>query len=71
MLLIFGSIALAFTGLLSMFLVARKKRAGWIIGIACDLLSLPYDITTRQYGYVATSAVALAIAGSAFRRWKQ
>ena len=52
-----GSAVLAALNLTVMALLARSVPAGWLLGLAEMTLGIPYDIVTRQYGFVAVSAV--------------
>lgn len=56
-----GSTILALTDLASMWLLARHHRAGWAIGIATEALWTPYNITTRQYGFLALTIVSVPV----------
>jgi hypothetical protein len=71
MLLTIGSVVLASAGLASQGLLARKHRAGWVAGLVAQVLAVPYDLVTRQYGFVALSAVAMAICVRGWRNWSQ
>lgn len=69
LLLTAGSVVLAILMLLSTYLISRKQREGWLVSIICNVVAVPYDYFTRQYGFWAVSAVSLAIAISAWVRW--
>lgn len=68
-LLTLGSAVIATVGLLATLLLSRKCRCGWLISILTSLLAVPYDLATRQYGFVATGIVGLAIAIRGYRTW--
>ena len=40
-----------------MALLARSVPAGWLLGLAELAIGVPYDIVTRQFGFVAVSVV--------------
>jgi hypothetical protein len=71
MLLTIGSVVLASVGLASQGLLARKHRAGWVAGLVAQVLAVPYDLVTRQFGFVALSAVAMGICVRGWRNWSQ
>lgn len=48
-----GSIALALGDIWALWLVARKRRYGWLINIIVNTLWFPYDWMTHQYGFFA------------------
>lgn len=52
-----GSIVLATLNLTVMALLARSIPAGWLVGLGEMAIGVPYDIVTRQYGFVAVTAV--------------
>ena len=47
--------ALGITGFL--LVASRRPRAGWSINISAQVAWFAYGITTRQYGFLITSAV--------------
>jgi hypothetical protein len=52
-----GSVVLAGLNLTVMALLARSVPAGWLLGLGELVLGVPYDIVTRQFGFVAVSVV--------------
>lgn len=54
-----GSAVLGCGNVAAMLLVARSKRAGWLLGIGLQVIWIPYDVLTRQYGLLLISAVAV------------
>ena len=52
-----GSVVLATLNLTVMALLARSVPAGWLLGLAELAIGVPYDIVTRQFGFVAVSVV--------------
>ena len=66
-----GSIVLATLNLTVMALLARKIAAGWLIGLGEMVIGVPYDIWSRQYGFVAVTVVTVPVyvkGGRNFRR---
>ena len=55
------SLGLSVIGLLPMWLIGHKARSGWLVGILIQLVWIPYDIATRQYAFVATGCVSIAV----------
>jgi hypothetical protein len=68
-LLTIGSIVLASIALASTFMISRKMKTGWLVSMIFNCAALPYDGITRQYGFIATGALAFVIAWVAFVRW--
>lgn len=56
-----GSIILASLNLTVMWLLARSIPAGWLIGLGEMVIGVPYDIWSRQYGFVAVTAVTVPV----------
>lgn len=65
-----GSAVLAVLNLTVMALVARHRPEGWLIGIAAQVLWIPYDAVTRQWGFIAISAVAIPVYVHGWRRFR-
>jgi len=70
MLLLTGSMVLAGLTLLSMWLLsAHDTRArGWHVVMATQCLWVPYDIYSKQYGFLILTPVTIAIAVRALRK---
>ena len=71
LLLIVGSIILSVLGLLSEVVTSRRRASGWLLAMLVCVLSFPYDVVTRQYGYLAEGVVGLVIAWRAWRSWRR
>lgn len=56
-----GSTALAVLALASMWLLARKHPAGWLIAIAAQALWVPYDVATSQFGFLLITLVSVPV----------
>lgn len=63
-----GSSVLGCGNVAAMLLVARGKRTGWLLGIGLQVIWIPYDILTRQYGLLLISAVAVPAYVQGWRR---
>lgn len=64
-----GSAVLASAQLITMWLLARKHRGGWLASITASVAAVPYDILTGQYGFLVVDALYLAMAWRAWRSW--
>ena len=69
-LLIFGSVILAGTQAFSQLVIARKHRWGWYLALLASLLAVPYEIITRQYGFLVSCASGCIISLHALHVWK-
>jgi hypothetical protein len=69
-LLLYGSILFATLMMLQTWLLARKMRSRWALGVVILLLAIPYDVVTSQHGYAVSGLVSLAISIQAFVRWQ-
>jgi hypothetical protein len=69
-LLIFGSVILAGTQAFSQLVIARKHRWGWGVGLLVNLLGMPYEIITRQYGFLVSCTSGCIISLHALHAWK-
>lgn len=67
--LTFGSIVLAAMQLLSNWLLKNRNRAGWALTVTMNVIGLPYDWFTSQYGYIALTALNLPVAVKAWLDW--
>jgi hypothetical protein len=53
------SFGLALVNVSVMFALSRGLRWGWLGSIAAQVLWLPYDILTRQYGFILLGAAVI------------
>lgn len=70
MILLFGSVILACIQLASSWSLMHKWRVGWAFSITANLVAIPYDLITRQYGFVVVILINLCIAARGWRTWK-
>ena len=70
-LLLLGSTFLAACQLCSMLLVSRHKPSGWLFAIAVQAAWIPYDIVTRQFGFLAISAVSVPVYLHGWRNFRR
>lgn len=68
-LLIGGSAVLAALQALYMWLLKDRNRAGWALMGAVNVIGLPYDWFTLQYGYFALTLFNFLIAPLAWKKW--
>lgn len=62
MLLIVGSLVLALLNVLSMWFIAEHFKFAWWFYIAIQFVWTPYDVLTKQYGFIALGVVMMVIA---------
>jgi hypothetical protein len=65
-----GSSVLALVALASMWLISRKQAAGWAVAIAAQALWVPYDVVTRQFGFIAISAASVPVYVRGWRNFR-
>lgn len=57
-------------GLVSTWLVGRKHRAGWTLGIACCIVWALVNFEIRLWPGAASSLIALALAARNWHAWR-
>jgi hypothetical protein len=65
-----GSVVLAVTSLVSMWLISRHRASGWVVAIAAQALWVPYDITTGQPGFLAITAASVPVYIRGWQRFR-
>lgn len=65
-----GSAVLAVTSLASMWLISRRKASGWVAAIAAQALWIPYDLATRQPGFLAITAASIPVYVRGWRKFR-
>lgn len=58
-------------GLASGLLLGSRRRSGWIVSIAAELVWLAVAWWTHQWAFVASSFVYGAVAVRGWRQWKR
>lgn len=66
-----GSAVLAVITLVSMALLAEKTPAGWLVAIGAQVLWVPYDVVTRQYGFLLITAVSVPVYVRGWRSFRR
>lgn len=66
-----GSVVLAAVNLTVMALLARSVPAGWLLGLAMQAIGVPYDIWSRQYGFVAVTVVTVPVYVKGWRNFRR
>jgi hypothetical protein len=66
-----GSSVLALVTLGSMWLIARKHAAGWLAAVGAQVLWVPYDILTRQSGFLLITAVSVPVYVRGWRNFRR
>jgi hypothetical protein len=65
-----GSVVLAVTSLVSMWLISRHLASGWAVAIAAQALWAPYDCCTHQLAFIAITAASLPVYVNGLRRFR-
>jgi nicotinamide riboside transporter PnuC len=58
-------------GIVAMYLLTRKNRWGYIVGLTKELIWIPYGFATHQYGFVASGIIFAAVFIRGFTLWSQ
>ena len=66
-----GSFILAAVNLTAMWLLARKKRAGFVIALAAQVPWTVYDIATAQYGFLLITVASIPVDVKGWREWRK
>lgn len=64
------SIVLTIIGLSGLFLVIRKQRLGFAVGVVVQFLWIAYAVTTRQWGFIASALAYGVLNALGWVRWK-
>lgn len=70
MILATGSTVLALLALASMWLISRKRAAGWLLAIAAQALWVPYDVVTRQLGFILITIASVPVYVRGWRNFR-
>lgn len=65
------SCGLASAGLLSMWLIAHGRRAGWVIGLLMQFAWFTYAVTSQQWGFAVSSTAFAVINAHGLRVWRR
>lgn len=68
-LITYGSWCLAPFGLLGMWVVGKKQRWGWVLGMSTQSLWAFYAVGTGQYGFLIGTVSYFLIYAANFLRW--
>lgn len=68
-LITYGSWCLAPFGLLGMWVVGKKQRWGWVLGMSTQSLWAFYAVGTGQYGFLIGTLSYFLIYAANFLRW--
>lgn len=61
---------LSAVGVTGLYLAGRRRRIGWAIGLAAQLLWVTYAIVTVQWGFIAAAFAYGAVNLRNFLAWK-
>ena len=64
------SYLLDIVGLIPLWLMAKRNRLGWIVGMVSMGLWFVYALVTKQYGFIPGSIVYTVIYIRGFVMWK-
>ena len=66
---IVGSVILGLSSLAATWLLGKKHRWAWLVMGLERLLCIPYDVITRQYGFIILDAMTVVIAWQSWASW--
>jgi hypothetical protein len=56
-------------GVTGLYYAGSKRKLGWAIGLAAQVLWITYAVTTRQWGFVASAFAYGWVYGRNWQRW--
>ena len=65
------SFVLASLGLLSLYLTGKKMKSGWVVGLANSFLWIVYGISSKQYGFIVSAFVFIAVQLNNYINWSE
>lgn len=68
MMLLWGSITLSTLGVVVMAMLGQQMRSAWILGTLVQAAWVPYDVLTKQYGFLITTAVCIPLYMIGYRK---
>lgn len=72
MILLVGSIILALLNCVSLYLISHHRaRLGWTMTLILQVLWIPYDIFTGQWGFLLISALTIGISIKSWGKVKE
>ncbi len=51
--------------------LGRKKASAWLVGMGMQLAWIAYAVSTRQYGFIASSLTFLALNWHNYLKWRR
>ena len=61
---------LAAVFLVGLVLVGKNNPWGWVVGIADELLWIVYAVATRQWAFIVSATVYVAVCARNLRTWR-
>lgn len=61
---------LAAGGILQIYLTGKKKRIGWLVGIATSIAWTYFAVSTAQYGFIISAAIFATLHYKNWVAWK-
>lgn len=58
-------------GIIGLFLAGSKRKLGWAIGLAAQVLWIAYALTTEQYGFLASAFAYGWVYARNWLRWRR
>lgn len=58
-------------GLTGAWLVGRKRRAGFLVGVGNQVTWIAYALSTSQFGFLPASVLWAAVYFNNWRRWRR
>lgn len=62
---------LALAGCAALYLIGRKDRRGWMLGVAVQALWMTYAVVTHQFGFIVASLVYGATYAKGLLNWNK
>lgn len=62
---------LTFYSLLGVWMVGRKWKSGWLVGLSCQVFWLYYALADKQYGFILSAVVFSVVYIVNYRKWRK
>jgi drug/metabolite transporter (DMT)-like permease len=59
------------TMLISIFLLGRKKRYGWIFGIIASVFGVGFAVIAHSYAYLIANNILILLNINGYIKWKK
>lgn len=58
-------------GIIGLYLIGKKLKIGWTVGILTQFLWFAYAVTTKQWGFIISAIVHIVVYFVCLERWNR